>query len=171
MSLDNWDQLNAWITAPETVDVIKHIAQLAELETQEALAKLQDNRFANEGQFNDHEAWAPNVRPDIVYQKWTRPVLIDSGNLRNELTNPDNWQIDTKLSITFISLGFDEVENFTDPKYDQLENSDGGEYDGSRTGKHIKYKWKPPRMFKTLSAQDVEWVTDEVTKALVDKLA
>lgn len=133
------------------------------------LVQLQENRFANQGAFNDHERWLPNVRPDIIAEKSNKPVMVDSGELYKELTTPENWKIDVKFSNQQLSINIPKIETFTNPKYDSLENNAGGKYFGSATGKQIVYKWKPPRMFKELSDIDEKWIETELEKALVNE--
>ncbi len=159
------------VESKETIEFVARLTALAISETKIIIARLQEQRFANDGAFNDHPKWAPNVREDILFEKGYKPVLQDTGELKSELTNPDNWDVEVEFSNNKLTLTIPEEEEFTDPKYDSLEDTDGGEYYGTKTGKKIKYKSKPAREFKKLSDQDVQWIADQLEIVLREKLA
>jgi hypothetical protein len=150
----------------ETQQFLEALFAFIEAKTKQFLAELQELRFANDGAFNGHEAWAPNVRPDIVAAKGGKPPLQDSGRLKEQLTNPNNWELNPTWDGRSLRLNVPDMEDFTDPTYDALENEDGGTYTGRLTGKQITFKSKPARKFKDISEQDVQWVADKLEQAI-----
>lgn len=139
------------------------------VEMQWIIADLYKKRFENQGAINDHPKWDPNVRPDIKYEKYNQTPLVDTGELKASLINPSNWNIDVDFENEKIEVTFPDKENFTDPKYDSLEDSSGGEYYGGRTGKKIVYDWKPVREFKTISAADEAWIAEQLEIKIQEK--
>jgi hypothetical protein len=155
----------------ETQRFVTELIEFMNKATQRIIAELQELRFENDGDFNGHEAWLPNTRADILFEKSGKPPLQDTGRLRSELTNADNWDLRATFDGSTLTLNVPDVEDFTDSQYNDLENSDGGTYQGTKTGKKIIYTWKPPRMFKALSAQDMNWITEQLEKAIRMKYA
>lgn len=153
----------------ETQQLLALLVAFITKETQILVAKLQELRFENDGVFNDHEAWAPNVRADIIKEKSGKPPLQDTGRLKAQLTDPNNWDLDPQWSGSTLRLNIPDTEDFTDPEYDSLEDESGGSYRGTATGKKIEFKWKPKRLFKGISEQDGQWITDQLEQAIRKK--
>lgn len=150
-------------------DFVKELAAFIEAETQWIITDLQKLRFKNQGAFNGHERWVDN-RADVKFEKFDKLPLIDTGELLAELTNPANWDLKTTISGNKIRLTIPDRENFTDPKYDKLDTGGSGDtYIGERTGKKIKINEIPARPFKDISAEDVDWIVQQLEKRIRDR--
>lgn len=150
----------------ETQQIVAAIVAFATKETQNIVARLQELRFDNDGDFNGHEPWAPNVRVDIISEKSGKPPLQDTGKLKSELTNPKNWDLDPQWNGSSLRLNIPDTEEFTGSEYDSLEDESGGSYLGTKTGKKITYKSKPARLFKAISTRDAQWIADQLEIAI-----
>ena len=144
---------------------IKQIMQFCEAETKLIIAELQHNRFENDGQFNDNERWQDNS-PKVIKDKGFDIPLQDSGHLRDELMNPDNWDLRPQVNDLTLTLTVPDTEDFTESKYDVLQT--GGEIDPyiSPRGKAINITAVPARNFKNLSALDIEWIRNKLIDAI-----
>lgn len=149
-------------------DFINEIMEFCEKETQLIIARLQENRFANQGAFNDNPKWSDNNRK-VVNDKGRNEPLVDSGNLKKELTTPENWELDPIKSANILTLHIPDTEMFTDSKYDKLDK--GGTVDAyiSPRGNFINIRSVPSRKFKDLSDADTEWIKEELINALKAK--
>ena len=147
-------------------ELIQEIAKFAETETQNIIAELQANRFQNDGAFNGHATWKNN-HPLVAEEKGFNKPLVETGELRKELTTADNWDLNPKLTKNQLTLSIADRENFTDSKYDKLDI--GGitsPYKGRRTGKMVNINSVPARPFKDLSSQDMQWITNKLEDAI-----
>ncbi len=145
--------------------LIQQIVIFAEKETQKIIAELQRKRFENDGDFNGHEPWKRND-PRVIDDKGFDKPLYDSGELASELEDPSNWDLQPRISGGKLTLTIPDRENFTDPKYDVLDT--GGKvspYIG-RSGKTINIHSVPPRPFRDLSSQDIDWITEQLILAI-----
>jgi hypothetical protein len=147
---------------------ITEIMIFCEKETQKIIAELQWNRFENDGQFNDNERWQGNS-PKVIKDKGFDIPLQDTGHLRSELENPENWDLKPKATKTILTLTIPETEHFTESKYDVLQT--GGNVDPyvSVRGNKINIQSVPARNFKNLSATDMKWIEDKLVQAIIRK--
>lgn len=146
-------------------EFIASVIAFCEKETQKIIAKLQENRFLNDGAFNDHEEWTGNS-PKVIKDKGFDKPLFDTGELKDELTDPENWDLEPKFSNNVLTLTIPDKEEFTDSKYDVLDT--GGNVDPytSPRGNKIYISVVPPRPFKDISSQDIDWITKELVEAI-----
>lgn len=157
---------------PEKVLISKmlQIAAFCNQETQKIIAELELLRFNRNGAFNGHEEWDYNS-PKVIKDKGFDKPLIDSGNLRKELSTPKNWDLNPKFDGNTLTLTIPENEHFTDPKYDKLEHEQGAVQYTSRRGKKISLSGVPARKFKDFSQQDIQWIVTKLTQAIIRKFA
>jgi hypothetical protein len=152
-------------------DKIQEIAQFCETETQNIIAQLQANREASGGAFNGHELWADN-NPKVINAKGFDQPLYDTGELMHELQTPSNWELNPKFSGNTLTLSVPDTETFTDSKYDVLDS--GGEvepYTDQRSGKRVHIHSVPARPFKDISAQDMDWIKEQLVEAIKSRYA
>lgn len=149
---------------------IAEIKEFCITATQEAIAELQQQRFANQGAFNDNEEWADNSKL-VVQDKGFNEPLVDSGDLQRDLTTPGHWDLNPISRKNSLTMTIPEEEDFTESKYDQLQ--DGGRSDPytSPRGKKMPSFNLPARNFKKLSQADAEWVVKRLVQALERRFA
>lgn len=146
---------------------INQIMQFCITETKSIIVELQNKRFENNGQFNDHIPWAKNAE-DVIEDKGRNQPLVDIGNLKKSLTTESNWDLKTQITQNTLKLTIPQEENFTDIKYDKLET--GGKSDPyvSPRGNKMKARNLPPRPFKDISDQDADWIAEKLAQAIED---
>jgi len=138
--------------------------------TPEILAQLQKERFDNQGDFNGNDRWDDNAL-DVIADKGRDEPLVDTGNLRGELESASNWDLSPVSSDNSLSLTIPEEENFTDSKYDKLQDGGYSESYISPRGTRIRAKSLPARNFKKLSHQDATWVVEKLVLAIKGRFA
>jgi phage gpG-like protein len=149
---------------------IQEIIIFAEKETQLIIAELQEKRFDADGAFNGHEAWARNSKKVIRDKGFNKP-LYDSGELKDELTDPSNWDLNPQVSGSKLTLTIPDREDFTDSKYDVLDTGGSVNAYTSRRGNFIDISFVPARPFKDISDQDMNWITDKLVESIKRKFA
>lgn len=165
-------------------ELVEDLNKFCKEEVGDLLARLQELRFKNQGDFNGNERWEDNQsinRPPYAYyngkkypfknvqkDKGRNEPLVDSGHLKNELTNPANWKVEAKFNNNKLTLSFPDKESFTESKYDKLDTGYQGlvEYISPR-GNYVRIdQGIPARPFKSISAQDVQWIRDQLLESL-----
>lgn len=128
---------------------------------QSYIVELQRQRFNNQGAFLDHEKWLDNAL-DVIKDKGRNEPLVDSGNLKSQLLNKNNWDLKQRdINKNKIKLRIPDVEKFTDKKYDKLQTGKQMKYGyTSPRGHYMPPRTIPPRDFKTISDEDVNWIVN-----------
>lgn len=152
---------------------IDAINEYAQDEIAELLAEIQVQRFKNQGEFLDHKKWENNPK-DISYEKFYRKPLIQTGELKREMTNKSNWNKEVKLQKQGLKQQFviPQTESFSNPKYDKQNTGGvGGSWKGLRTGKDMSVENVKARPFKSTSETDIIWVAQQLAKKLKEKFS
>jgi hypothetical protein len=152
---------------------IKEINEFAEEQIAELLVEIQKQRFKNQGKFLDHEKWENNPK-HIAYEKFYRKPLIQTGELKKEMTSITNWGKEVKKQQSGLQTKFSipTTENFSDPKYNKQDIGEtGGQWKGLRTGKDMSVKNVKKRPFKDTSKTDIAWVKQQLTQRIQAKFA
>lgn len=129
------------------------------------MSDLQQERFANQGQFNDNPKWVDNAQ-DVINDKGHNQPMVDSGNLEKELSNPKNWDLNPSFTNNTLKLSIPEYEKFTEPKYDILETGGYSPSYISKRGNKMKAREIPAREFKKISDMDFDWIVDKLVQDL-----
>lgn len=150
-------------------EFIQDLTEFCQIVVPQILANLQEQRFKNQGQFNDNPRWQDND-DRVVDDKGFNAPLYDTGELYQQLTNPSNWKIKARSSNSKIIVEVPDEEDFTPSKYDVLD--EGGyvaPWHGHSGNIEPPIKSVPARPFKKISAQDVQWIRDQLVKAIQER--
>lgn len=158
-------------------DLIKEIMQFCQEDTQELIAKLEQQRFANQGEFNGHEKWKDNqsikhpcAQKSVIQDKGRNEPLVDSGYLKKQLSTASNWDLKPQISDNTMRLSIPQRENFTAQKYDKLDvGVDHFVKYISPRGNIVAMDSIPARPFKDISDQDVNWVVNKLIEDIKGK--
>jgi hypothetical protein len=168
---------------------INAINEYAQDEIAELLAEIQVQRFKNQGKFLDHEKWVnngklgiiePNLKANpkqnksVAWHKYNRSPLIDSGELKKEMTSVSNWDKEIKLQKQGLNQKFviPQTESFSNPKYDKHNiGGSGGMWNSTKTKELVSVKKVAKRPFKDTSETDISWVAQQLAKKLKEKFS
>lgn len=163
--------------------MVQKIVEFCRKEVPRIIANLEQLRFANNGAFNGHQDWGINqsgTRDGFINGKPFKTVsqdkgfnkpLVDSGRLRDKLTNADSWNLKSSFSNNTLSMDIPFEESFTDPVYNKLEYEQHNvEYTSSR-GNVVRVNKIPARKFRDITSQDIRWITDRLEESIVKNFA
>lgn len=154
---------------------IDAINEYAQEQISELLAEFEKNLFKAKGAFNGRDEWEENAL-QVQEDKGNDNPLVDTGELRREMTNSKNWKDEISSYKTKNKAHFfiPEEENFNNPKYNKLQTGFSGDPYISPRGKLMfspKGFEAPARPFKDIRPQDVTWVAQQLAKKLKGKFS